>query len=155
MTAYLPWPLFIIEESVMMTLAPYVMLKKRLLHICFSYAAFLELVGLDRILVCILLRSPINVLVQSWLKDYISSCFGQSLVILQSMFTVLWLIWNYRNKVLHRGLNPNPLEVIPTTKTLSCRYRNAYAGPFHPTRELRASKLAHLCRAISASHQIS
>ena len=37
---------------------PYVMLKKRLLHICFSYVAFLELVGLDRILVCILLRSP-------------------------------------------------------------------------------------------------
>ena len=62
-TAYLPWPLYIIEESVMMTLAPYVMLKKRLLHICFSYAAFLELVGLDRILVCILLRSPINVFV--------------------------------------------------------------------------------------------
>ena len=62
-TTYLPWPLYIIEESVMMTLAPYVMLKKRLLHICFSYAAFLELVGLDRILVCILLRSPINVFV--------------------------------------------------------------------------------------------
>ena len=58
MTAYLPRPLYITEESVMMTLAPYVMLKKRLLHICFSYVAFLELVGLDRILVCILLRSP-------------------------------------------------------------------------------------------------
>ena len=56
MTAYLPRPLYIIEESIMMTLAPYVMLKKRLLHICFSYAAFLKLVSLDQILVYILLR---------------------------------------------------------------------------------------------------
>ena len=46
MTAYLPWPLYIAEASVMMTLAPYVMLKKRLLHIYFSFVAFLELVGL-------------------------------------------------------------------------------------------------------------
>ena len=55
-----------------------------------------------------------NVSAQSWLKDYFSSCLNnedQSLVILQSMFIVLWLIWNHRNRVLHQGLNPNPLEV--------------------------------------------
>ena len=63
------------------------------------------------------------------------------------MFTILWLIWNHRNKVIHQGLNPNPLEVILIAKTLSCRYRKAYAGPFHPTRELRAAKSAHLTAA--------
>ena len=36
MTAYLPWPLYIAKASVMMTLAPYVMLKKRLLYISVS-----------------------------------------------------------------------------------------------------------------------
>ena len=63
------------------------------------------------------------------------------------MFIVLWLIWIHRNKVLHQGLNSNPLEVILTAKTLSCRYRKAYAGPYHPTKELRVAKLAHLTTA--------
>ena len=40
MTTYLPRPLHITEELVMKTLAPYVILKKRLLHIYFSYAAY-------------------------------------------------------------------------------------------------------------------
>ena len=91
-----------------------------------------------------------NVSIQSWLKDYISSCLNnedQSLVTLQSMFIVLWLIWNHKNKVLHQGLNPNPLEVILTAKTLSCRYRKAFAGPYHPTRELRVAKLGQLTDA--------
>ena len=91
-----------------------------------------------------------NVSVQSWLKDYISSYLNnkdQSSIILQSLFTVLWLIWNHRNKVLHQGLTPNPLEVILIAKTLSCRYRKAYAGPYHPTRELRTAKSRHLTAA--------
>ena len=58
-TAYLPWPLYIAEALIVMTLAPYVMLKKRLLHIYFSFVAFLELVGLVQILVCIFLISPL------------------------------------------------------------------------------------------------
>ena len=69
------------------------------------------------------------------------------MVILQSMFIVLWLIWNHRNKVLHQGLKLNPLEVILTAKTLSCKYKKAYTSPYHPTRELRADKSGHLTDA--------
>ena len=63
------------------------------------------------------------------------------------MFTILWLIWNHKNKVLHQGLNSTPLEVILTAKTLSFRYKKAYTGPFHPTKELRAAKSVHLTAA--------
>ena len=63
------------------------------------------------------------------------------------MFTVLLLIWNHRNRVLHQGLNPNPLKVILIAKNLPCRYRKSYASQLHHTRELRATKLAHLATA--------
>ena len=49
--------------------------------------------------------------------------------------------------MLHQGLYPNPLEVILTAKTLSCRYRKTYAGPYHPTRKLRTTKSGHLTAA--------
>jgi len=52
-----------------------------------------------------------------------------------------------QKQVLHQGLNPNPLEVILTAKTLSCRYRKAYAGPYHPTKELRTAKSGYLTPA--------
>lgn len=34
---------------------------------------------------------------------------------LQSLCTILWMIWNHRHKVLHQGKLPNPMEVILTT----------------------------------------
>ena len=127
--------------------------KQRLIHICFFYAVFLELVGLDWIYP--LHTSKItNVSVQIWLKDYFIFCLNnedQSLDILQSMFTVLWLIWNHRNKVFHQGFNPNPLEVILIAKNLSCKYRKSYAGQLHHIRESRATKSAHL---TTAGHQL-
>ena len=96
-----------------------------------------------------------NVSVQIWLKDYIISYLNnedQSLDILQSMFTVLWLIWNHRNRVLHQGFNPNPLEVILTAKNLSCRYRKSYASQLHHTRESKATKSAHL--TVAGQYQL-
>ena len=45
---------------------------------------------------------------------------------LQSLFTILWAIWNHRNKVLHQGKSPNPMEVMLTTQSLACRYREAF-----------------------------
>jgi len=33
---------------------------------------------------------------------------------LQSIFSLLWTIWNHKNMVIHDGKTPNPIEVIPT-----------------------------------------
>ena len=44
-------------------------------------------------------------------------------------------------------MNPNPLEVILTAKTLSYRYRNAFASPYHPSREPEVAKSGHLIDA--------
>ena len=39
-------------------------------------------------------------------------------------FCLLWTIWTYRNKVVHQGLNPNPVEVILIAQNFSYRYKN-------------------------------
>ena len=44
---------------------------------------------------------------------------------LQDVFVILWTIWTYRNRVVHQGLNPNPVEVILIAQNFSCRYRNS------------------------------
>ena len=44
---------------------------------------------------------------------------------LQDVFVFLWTIWTYRNRVVHQGLNPNPVEVILIAQNFSCRYRNS------------------------------
>ena len=53
---------------------------------------------------------------------------------LQSLCTILWAIWNHRNKVLHQGKSPNPMKVMPTAQSLACRYRKAFQKdqPQHP-----------------------
>ncbi|KAL0006201.1 hypothetical protein SO802_013762 [Lithocarpus litseifolius] len=46
---------------------------------------------------------------------------------LQSMFTILWSIWNHRNLVLHQGKVPNPKEVLLIAQSCICRYHQAFS----------------------------
>lgn len=45
---------------------------------------------------------------------------------LQSLFTILWSLWNQRNQVIHQGKMPIPMEVILTSQTRICRYQEAF-----------------------------
>ena len=45
---------------------------------------------------------------------------------LQAVFTTLWTIWTHRNQVIHEGKQPNPLDVILTSQSLLCRYKEAF-----------------------------
>ena len=45
---------------------------------------------------------------------------------LQTLFTTLWTIWTHRNLVIHEGKQPNPLDVILTSQSLLCRYKEAF-----------------------------
>ena len=68
-----------------------------------------------------------NISVQHWLKQLLSRNIqsdSDSMNFLQDVFVILWTIWTYRNRVVHQGLNLNPVEVILTTQTFSYRYRD-------------------------------
>lgn len=76
-----------------------------------------------------------NCSVQLWLKQLISrhDCKDPvAMCYLQDVFITLWTIWTYRNKVVHQGISPNPMEVILTAHTFSCRYRDILSNSINP-----------------------
>lgn len=52
---------------------------------------------------------------------------------LQSMFTILWSIWNHRNQVLHKGKIPNPKEVILIAQSFICKYQEEFSKERTPS----------------------
>ena len=68
--------------------------------------------------------------VDQWLSQCIVSSTNLKqgrMCFLQTIFTILWSIWNHRNMVLHQGLSPNPIEVILISQSLMCRYQTAFS----------------------------
>ena len=72
-----------------------------------------------------------NLSVHQWLKSILFNYKGNddiSMAYLQAIFTTLWSIWTYRNRVIHQGICPNPLEVILMAQSLSCRYKSTFSN---------------------------
>ena len=70
----------------------------------------------------------INIIVQRWLTSLLlrhKKKEAHTMEYLQAVFTYLWSIWTYRNRVVHEGTYPNPMDVILTAQALSCRYKVA------------------------------
>ncbi|KAF3972409.1 hypothetical protein CMV_004081 [Castanea mollissima] len=53
---------------------------------------------------------------------------------LQDVFITLWAIWNYRNKVVHQGIVPSPMDVILIAQNFSCRYKASFSSSQPPRR---------------------
>ena len=67
--------------------------------------------------------------VKQWVKDSIlQNDFEENggTGFIQSFFTIMWSIWNHRNRVLHQGILPIHIEVILTSQSLTCRYQEAF-----------------------------
>ena len=67
--------------------------------------------------------------VKQWIWNYINTnsiTESAKMDLLQAVFTTLWLIWNHRNVVLHKGKVPMPLEVVLMFQSLICRCREAF-----------------------------
>ena len=67
--------------------------------------------------------------VQQWVGKLLhqhKNMSEDSMCFLQTVFTTLWTIWTHRNLVIHEGKQPNPLDVILTSQSLLCRYKEAF-----------------------------
>ena len=70
-----------------------------------------------------------SITVQQWLTSLLlrhKKKEAHSTEYLQAVFTYLWSIWTYRNRVVHEETDPNPMDVILTAQALSCRYKEAF-----------------------------
>ena len=94
-----------------------------------------------------------NLSIHQWLKSILFNHKGKddiSMAYLQAVFTTLWSIWTYRNRVIHQGICPNPLEVILMAQSLSCRYRSTF---FNSAQDLIAAATTPSMSWIAANHK--
>ena len=94
-----------------------------------------------------------NLSIHQWLKSILFNHKGKddiSMAYLQAVFTTLWSIWTYRNRVIHQGICPNPLEVILMAQSLSCRYRSTFSNF---AQDLSAAATTPSLSRIAADHQ--
>ncbi|XP_075655107.1 protein FAR1-RELATED SEQUENCE 5-like [Castanea sativa] len=72
-----------------------------------------------------------NSSIQQWIERLLQIHKGlelDNMSYLQGIFTTLWSIWTHGNLVVHEGKHPNPLEVVLTTQSLSCRFKEAFSS---------------------------
>ena len=84
--------------------------------------------------------------VKQWLLNHITAAnipVQTKRSSLQSIFTTLWTIWTHGNLVLHNGKTPSPVEVILTSQSFICRFKeafNLYKGYNHCKRSRNRTK---------------